>query len=288
MARATSTRCSASRRRPATTRSRRPTASWPASGTRTATTTTPTPRSASRRSSRPTTRSRRPEKRKEYDSGGISAASAAAAVPDRSAARGRRLRGRRSRRHLLDDLQPRGAAAARPRPARPRPRDRGPAQLRPGDERHPDHVAVPTAERCPTCGGTAPSRAPPPRLPALRRPRRRLREPGLLLDQPAVPGVRRPARSSRTRARPAAARASPSRPSATRSTSRRASTTAAGSGSPARARPARGGGPPGDLYVTTRVTPSPVFPAARRQPRRRPAGQRHRGDPGRRRSRCRR
>ena len=68
-----------------------------------------------------------------------------------------------------------------------------------------------------------------------------------------------PARSSRTPARPAAAPASPSRPSATRSTSRPGSRTGPGSGSPARARPGPRGGPPGDLYVTTRVAASPVF-----------------------------
>ena len=43
------------------------------------------------------------------------------------------------------------------------------------------------------------------------------------------------------------------------------------------------GGPRGDLYVTTRVAPSPVFKQrAGRQPRGRPSGYGHRGDPGRR------
>ena len=49
------------------------------------------------------------------------------------------------------------------------------------------------------------------------------------------------------------------RSSATGSTSPPASARAAASASPARASPARGGGPPGDLYVVTHVADSPVF-----------------------------
>ena len=64
---ATCTRRSASRRTPRPTRSRRPTASSRASTTRTRIRATPRPRRASRRSSAPTTCSRIPEKRKQYD-----------------------------------------------------------------------------------------------------------------------------------------------------------------------------------------------------------------------------
>ena len=68
-----------------------------------------------------------------------------------------------------------------------------------------------------------------------------------------------PARSSRTPARPAAARASPGRPSATRSTSRPGSRTATRIRLAGKGEAGPRGGPPGDLYVTTRVAPSPVF-----------------------------
>ena len=179
--RATSTRCWGSPARPPRTRSRRPTANWPASGTPTATPMTPMPRSASRRSSRPTTRSRIPRSA----SSTTPAASSVASAPGRGGARG--LPGRRlrlgPRRHLLDLLQPRWRRPAGPRPSagrdletevqlastrrcaapRSRSRCRPPAPARPA-------------------GAPAPSPDLPEGLPPLRGPRRGHREPGLLLD----------------------------------------------------------------------------------------------------------
>ena len=195
------------------------------------------------------------EKRKQYDAGGHV----------------RRLRPRwraapagggfgRHRRHLLDPVPPR--RPVRPQQARgPRPRDRGPARLPPGDGGHrgpghgPEAVDLQDLQR-----HRREARDDAGHLPALQRPRDRLREPGLLLDQPAVPALRRQRTDHRgpvpdlRRLRPHACSAS-----ATGSGSRPASTTAAGSASPARARTGRAAAPPGDLYVVTRVAPSPVF-----------------------------
>ncbi len=53
-------------------------------------------------------------------------------------------------------------------------------------------VTVPKAERCKTCNGSGRQTGHQPgHLPALRRARHRRPEPGLLLDQPALPPVRR-------------------------------------------------------------------------------------------------
>ena len=122
-------------------------------------------------------------------------------------------------------------------------------------------VTVPKSERCPTCGGSG---AEPGTSPIVC-PRCEGRgidaaEPGLLLDQPALPAVRRRRPADREPMRDLRRlRPDPADASATRSTSRPASRTAPASGSPAAARPARAAGRPGDLYVTTRVAPSPVF-----------------------------
>ena len=51
-------------------------------------------------------------------------------------------------------------------------------------------VVVPKQSTCQTCHGSAPTRDRADHLPALRRDRHGLREPGLLLHQPAVPAVR--------------------------------------------------------------------------------------------------
>ncbi len=195
-----STRCSASRRRPPRRRSRRRTASWRASTTLTATPTipaaeenfkeirapttcSPTPRSA--RSTTPVghvrrLRWRRPAVRAAATpsaAGGPGAASAAStsatSSPASSAA---------------------AAAAGGPRPSRcvaatSKPRS---AQLRPGRQRRPgqrhraEGRALPDLPRQRRQTGHQPGH-----LPALRRPRHRRPEPGLLLDQPALPAVRR-------------------------------------------------------------------------------------------------
>ena len=204
-----------------------------------------------------------PEKRKQYDAGGRFGGFGPAA----SRRRRRRLPGRAAASPPTSgtssrlDLRPRPPAGARAQQRGPRPRDRGPAQLRPGDARHPDRGLGPDDRALPDlrrqrrqAGDLAAGLSP------LRGSRHRRAEPGLLLDLAALPRVRRAGHRDR-RSLPDLRRAagSPRRPSATGSTSRRASTTAAGSGSPARARPGYRGGPRGDLYVTTRVAPSPVF-----------------------------
>ena len=145
--------------------------------------------------------------------------------------------------------------------ARPRPRDRGPARAstrRSTAPRSASPCRRPSAARPATAA--APNRA-PARSPA-RAAKAAASTPRARASSRSASPARSaaaPARSSRTPARPAAAPASPSRPSATRSTSRPGSRTGPGSGSPARARPGPRGGPPGDLYVTTRVAASPVF-----------------------------
>ncbi len=99
-------------------------------------------------------------------------------------------------------------------------------------------VTIPKRAVCSTCGGSgaAPGTSPID-LPEMRRARRRRPEPGVLLDQPAVPPVRGPGPGDRDAVpRPARAQGSPSSASATGSTCPRASATAAASASPARAR----------------------------------------------------
>ena len=221
------------------TRSRRPTASWPARTTPTATPTTRRPRSASRRSRRPTTTLSDPEKRKQYDAGGMFGGFGRGL---RRPGGPGRLRPRRHRRHLLDDLRPR-RRRRRPRAGRAaatsRPRSGSASSRRWRAPRSRSR-----SRSSPTCSDLRRQRRrarhAPEGLPALRRPRDRRPEPGLLLDQPALPAVRRPRPGHRDPVpRPAAAPASPCSASATGSTSRPASATAPGSGSPARARTGR-------------------------------------------------
>ena len=196
-----------------------------------------------------------PEKRKQYDAG--RRCSAASARGDGS--RPGRLRGRRHRRHLqlassaaaAADRRRRPAATSRPRSGSassrrwraPRSRSRSPSRL----------AAGPAA-------AAAPRRAPARGLPALRGPRRRCAEPGLLLDLPALPAVRRPRRDRRgALPRLRRQRASPAQrkryrvnvPAGVRDGTR---IRLAGKGEDGPL-----GGPSGDLFVTTRVAPSPVF-----------------------------
>ncbi len=130
-----------------------------------------------------------PEKRAQYDSGGMFGGSAAAAEA-RSAAR-------------AEDSPPisatsspaifsRGRQRARAASAAATSRPRSGSQLRPGGERgagvgHGSQGrALPDLRRQRRRAGDQPGR-----LPALRGARHRLPEPGVLLDQPAVPPVRR-------------------------------------------------------------------------------------------------
>ena len=133
------------------------------------------------------------------------------------------------------------AAAQRAAGARPRPRDRGPAQLRPGDGRHPGHASrCRSAERCPTCRGSGAK-------PGTARPSARAAT--AAASTPRARASSRSASPARSAAAPARYRGplpdlrrlrpDPADASATRSTSPPGSRTAPGSGSPARARPAR-------------------------------------------------
>ena len=179
----------------------------------------------------------------------------AAAVP---AAAGLRLR---PRRHLLHLLRPRrragpaassAAATSRPRSgsrfdqamtaprSRSRCRSRRPARpasgtgAKPGTSPRPARAAG-AAASTPRARASSRSASPAPSAAAaasvIEDPCPTCGGSGLTHADQALPGARSPP----------------------------ASTTAAGSGSPARARPGPRGGPPGDLYVVTRVAPSPVF-----------------------------
>ena len=111
--------------------------------------------------------------------------------PVRPRWRRRRVR-RRPRRHLLQHLQPRRRPGRTAAAARPRPRNRDRAELRPGDQRRPGQRHRPEAGTLPDLPRQWRQTGDQPRhLPALRRPGHRLPEPGLLLDQPALPPVRR-------------------------------------------------------------------------------------------------
>ena len=203
-----------------------------------------------------------PEKRKQYDAGGVRRLRGGG-FPG-GGFRGRQASGRRlrlgPRRHLLLVLpRPRSAGAARA--ARARPRDRGAPLLRPGDGRHPgrghgaDTGAVSdlprqrreardlAASTCPRCEGTGID----------------AQSQGSSRSASRAPSAAARARSSTTPARPATAAASPEE------TKRYRVNIPAGVHDGSRIRLAgKGeagyrGGPPGDLYVTTRVAPSPVF-----------------------------
>ena len=127
-----------------------------------------------------------PEKRKEYDAGGRFAGFGGAGGPG-----GRRLR-RRHRRHLLDPVPAAAARARSSRRAGATSRPRCTLGFRQAMEGTEVAVTVPKQSTCKTCSGTgAKPGTMPVDLPALQRARDRLREPGLLLDQPALPALRR-------------------------------------------------------------------------------------------------
>ena len=193
MSRATRTRCSASRRTRPTTTSRRRTASSRASTTPTATPATTRPRSASRRCRPPTTCSPTPRSARR---------TTRSARPARAASRGGADMGgmrfeefdlvepRRSARRDVRRRRPaRGEPAADPRQ---RPRDaradlvRGLAQGRAGarSRRGRDRVLGLSRDRRRAGHGAG-------HLPAVRRPRRRLRLAGPLRLLAAVPALPR-------------------------------------------------------------------------------------------------
>ena len=222
-------------------------------------------RSPTRRSASSTTPSARPT---------------AAAAGGRAPANVRRLRLRRPRRHLRRRLRRSRRRAPRPAAARAacaaptsRPRSRlsfedslrGRRDADPGRGRD----RLPRVRR----HGRA-ARHGADDLPGVQRPRRHGREPGAVRALAAVPALPRQRHGDRGAVPDAAAApAASGARSATRSRSRPASRTARGSGSRARASPAASGGPPGDLYVVTRVAPSPLYERRGDRPDRR--GARH-------------
>ena len=190
----------------------------------------------------------------------------------------------RHRRHLLHALQPpRRAGASEQIRGRdletevtlgfdqamqgPRSRSRSPSRRPARPAAAPARSPGPRRSTCPRCGGRGVDSA----------------EPGLLLDQPAVPAVRRPRPGDRGRpARPAAGsgltlqrkRYRVRIPAGVRDGTR---IRVAGKGEDGPL-----GGPPGDLYVVTRVAPSPVFnQRADGNLEVHGADHRRRGDPGR-------
>ena len=269
MPRRTTTRCSASTARRRRPRSRRPTASSRASTTRTATPATRRPRRASSRSRRPTTSSATPRSASSTTAAGSNPFSAG-----RRAAAGSRARGGFDtggvRRHPLRPLRPGGA---RRRPGHGGPRARAPSaaatsrpRSRSASTRRSTGAQVPLVgadviERCPTCSGTGAkpgTRA--DRLPALPGPRDRDPGPGPVLDLPAVLALRRRRHGHRGPVPDL-----PAATGATRTVKRYRVNIPAGVRDGSRMRlagkgePGRNGGPPGDLYVITRVQASPVF-----------------------------
>ena len=120
-------------------------------------------------------------------------------------------------------------------------------------------LSVPTSQPCPTCNGTgAKPGTTPEGLPGLRGPRHRVPEPGDLLDVAALLQLRRHRRRDR--------RPVPDlRGSGAQRRQRLRANIPAGVREGSRIRlagkgePGLRGGEPGDLYVITRVTDSPVF-----------------------------
>ena len=295
--RRTTTPSSASPRTPPPTRSRRPTASSPASTTRTPTRATPRPRSGSRRSPRPTTcspttsaaRSTTRRARCSAAAGSACPAGRAAAVPaaftfDLGDLFGgsRRRRRRRPRRPVRRPVRrPRRRAGAHRRPRRgadietevtlgfAEAVDGATVPLRlTSDAAVPDLPAAPAPRpgplprACPTCEGTGQTSREPGRLRLLRAvPRLPRPRPGRRRPVPDLPrqrpGARAPARSTRG--------------------SRPASTTASASGSRARARRASAAARPATCYVIVHVDAAPGVRPQGRQPHAHRAGDVRRG-----------
>ena len=206
-----------------------------------------------------------PEKRKEYDAGGMFGGFGARPGGRRGGPVRRRRRAAGFGGDLGDifsNIFSRGGGRRRTAAAaRPRPRNRDRPQLRPGDQRRPGqrhgarsrNAARPATAAAPN-RGPAPSPARAAKA-AASTPRARASSRSASPARSAAA----PARSSRTPARPAAA------PGLTQQTKRYKVNIPAGVRDGTRIRLAgKGeagprGGQPGDLYVVTRVTPSPVF-----------------------------
>ena len=222
-----------------------------------------------------------PEKRKQYDAGGMFSGFGPRGL------RRRRLH-LRPRRHLLDRLR-----APRRRPPGPGPRarpgDRGAAVVRAGDggsRGRGDGAQAGDLPHLPRQRREARHLA--DRLPAVRWARHRRREPGLLLDQPAMPAVRRTGRGDREPLRDLrglrahhAAQALPGEGSRRDPGRQPHPRRGQGRGRP----PRRAAGRP--LRDHPRLALAGLQAARRRQPRGDGADHDRRGDPGRRRSRSR-
>ena len=206
-----------------------------------------------------------PEKRRQYDSG--TGQFTAGAGPGRRLRRLRQLRLRRrvDGRHPLQPLRGLGERQARAHQAAAgkgdRPRGAGLDHLRPGDR---------AARRCRCrcrCTPPAPAAAAPAPSPAPRRrcaraaraaaSRRRAR--GCSPSPSRARAAAAPGRSSRTPAPSARAPARSAPSSACGSTSPPASSDGSRIRLAGKGEPGRSGGPPGDLYLITHVSPSPVF-----------------------------
>ena len=249
------------------TRSRRPTASWPASGTRTATPDDAEAEERFKEIQQAYDALSDPEKRKQYDAGGMFGGFGAGGLPG-GGFRGRRLpraaASPRTSGDIFSTFFNRGRGAGRARASSAAATWRPRSRLTFDQAMHGTQitVAVPTTGAVPdlrTARGAKPGTSPKV-CPRCDGPRHRHREPGLLLDLPALPRVRRAGPDHRgplpdlrrQRHHPgdqALPRQHPRRrprrqPHPARRQGRGRATAAARAG---------------DLYVTTRVAPSPVF-----------------------------
>ena len=215
-------------------------------------------RSASSRSRRRTRCCPIPRSASSTTPAACSAAAAASASTLRRSARGVGSFG-----DILSDLFGRGGGGGRRgASAAATSRPRCGSSFDAGDQRHRrSRSACPIEAACPTCHGSGAKPGTSPKTcPQLQRPRRRDRGPGHVLDLPALLALRRPRHGDRGPVPDLPRRAAVTHqikryrvkiPAGVREGSR---IRLAGKGEPG-----LGGGPAGDLYVVTRVAPSPVF-----------------------------
>ena len=218
-----------------------------------------------------------PEKRKQYDAGGMFGDGGGGFRFDPSSFRPAWDRSATS--SPTCSVAGAVAGAARRR-ARPGPRDRGPAVLRPGDEGHPGVGQRPGPGALPDLSGSGAKPGTSRDVPAVRRAGRRDRGPGNVLDRPALLAcggrgtiVDDPCPTCAGGVTPQVKRFRVKVPAGVREGSR---IRLAGKGEPG-----TGGGPAGDLYVVTHVAPSPGVQAQGRQPRGGGADHDRRGGQGR-------